>query len=234
MNKFDDAVKKALSQPQTPPFDSWDTIADGLDSNKKKRKRIIPLFYWISGISASVILCVTIYTYVYEFKEPLNDGVVLHQKKKTFDSVERLSDSLNLPLTTAKQKMNSFDSGVNKMLTEKNKQTIESKELLPLLTTTKYQGNNLLNSMKVTTVEERLKESVPEENVIRSQTNFDKDKNTALLNRTHKIDESLLAVTKEDKLSEAPLYILEEASKLHDEVSWLKKLKRVRFLYRLL
>lgn len=225
MNKFDDAVKKALSQPQTPPFDSWDAIADGLDSNKKKRKRIIPLFYWISGISASVILCVTLYTYVYEFEEPLNNRIVLHQKKKAFDSVERLSDSLNLPLATAKQKMNSFDSGVNRTSIKKNEQTIESEQLLPLLTTTKYHENNPLNSTKVTTVEERLKETVQEENVIRPETHLNKDKNTALLNRTHKIDESLLAVAKEDKISEEPLYVLEDQTKQHDEVSWPKKVK---------
>lgn len=60
MNKFDDAFKKALNQPQLPPSTSWETITDALDEKKKKR-RILPIFYWISGISASFLLLTIIY-----------------------------------------------------------------------------------------------------------------------------------------------------------------------------
>ena len=37
-----------------PPEDSWDFIADRL--HKKKKKRIIPIWFQLSGVAASIIL----------------------------------------------------------------------------------------------------------------------------------------------------------------------------------
>ncbi len=51
MNKFDQHIKDKLSQPQLPPMDAWKNIQEKLDE-KEKKKRIIPLFYWIGSTAA--------------------------------------------------------------------------------------------------------------------------------------------------------------------------------------
>ncbi len=60
MNKFDQHFKDKLSQPQLPPLDAWKNIQEKLDE-KEKKKRIIPLFYWIGSTAACLIAGISIY-----------------------------------------------------------------------------------------------------------------------------------------------------------------------------
>ncbi|MGV1001873.1 hypothetical protein ACTS9U_10735 [Empedobacter falsenii] len=60
MNKFDQHVKDKLSQPQLPPMDAWKNIQEILDE-KEKKKRIIPLFYWIGSTAACLVAGISIY-----------------------------------------------------------------------------------------------------------------------------------------------------------------------------
>ena len=60
MNKFDQHIKDKLSQPQLPPMDAWKNIQEKLDE-KEKKKRIIPLFYWIGSTAACLVAGISIY-----------------------------------------------------------------------------------------------------------------------------------------------------------------------------
>ncbi len=60
MNKFDQHIKDKLSQPQLPPLDAWKNIQEKLDE-KEKKKRIIPLFYWIGSTAACLVAGISIY-----------------------------------------------------------------------------------------------------------------------------------------------------------------------------
>ncbi len=60
MNKFDQHIKDKLSQPQLPPLDAWKNIQEKLDE-KEKKKRIIPLFYWIGSTAACLVTGISIY-----------------------------------------------------------------------------------------------------------------------------------------------------------------------------
>ena len=59
MNKFDQHIKDKLSQPQLPPMDAWKNIQEKLDE-KEKKKRIIPLFYWIGSTAACLVAGISI------------------------------------------------------------------------------------------------------------------------------------------------------------------------------
>ena len=64
MNKFDQHIKDKLSTPQAPPLEAWGNIEQKLEPQKKRR--IIPLFYWIASGAA----CIGIIAVVYQgFKE---------------------------------------------------------------------------------------------------------------------------------------------------------------------
>ncbi|WP_413532645.1 outer membrane beta-barrel protein [Empedobacter brevis] len=60
MNKFDQHIKDKLSQPHLPPTDSWKNIQEKLDE-KEKKKRIIPLFYWLTSTAACLVAGISIY-----------------------------------------------------------------------------------------------------------------------------------------------------------------------------
>ena len=54
MKKFEQEIKNQLTTPQMPPLDAWENIQKKLDE-KEKKKRIIPLFYWIGSSAACFI-----------------------------------------------------------------------------------------------------------------------------------------------------------------------------------
>ncbi|WP_282630730.1 porin family protein [Empedobacter sedimenti] len=58
MNKFDQHIKDKLSQPQIPPIDAWKGIQEKLNTDRKKRS--IPLFYWIGSTAACLVVGVSI------------------------------------------------------------------------------------------------------------------------------------------------------------------------------
>lgn len=60
MNKFDQNIKNKLSQPQLPPLEAWKNIQEKLDEKEKKR-RIIPIFYWIGSTAACLVAGISVY-----------------------------------------------------------------------------------------------------------------------------------------------------------------------------
>ena len=60
MKKLDQQFKKRLSTPQAPPLDAWENIEAILDK-KKKRRKLIPI--WFSASAASVAILVGVYFY---------------------------------------------------------------------------------------------------------------------------------------------------------------------------
>ncbi|WP_298775370.1 hypothetical protein [uncultured Empedobacter sp.] len=62
MNKLDQHIKDKLSQPQLPPTDAWKNIQQKLDE-KEKKKRIVPIFYWISSTAACLVAGISVYYY---------------------------------------------------------------------------------------------------------------------------------------------------------------------------
>lgn len=60
MNKFDQHIKDKLSQPQLPPMEAWKNIQEKLDK-KEKKKRIIPIFYWIGTTAACLVTGIAVY-----------------------------------------------------------------------------------------------------------------------------------------------------------------------------
>lgn len=60
MNKFDQHIKDKLSQPQLPPMEAWKNIQEKLDK-KEKKKRIIPIFYWIGSTAACLVTGIAVY-----------------------------------------------------------------------------------------------------------------------------------------------------------------------------
>lgn len=55
MKKIDKIFKNKLSEPQQPPVDSWDFIANALPE-KKSRRKVIPIwFYWTTAASIALI-----------------------------------------------------------------------------------------------------------------------------------------------------------------------------------
>lgn len=60
MKKFDQHIKEKLSQPQLPPVDAWKNIEEKLDE-KEKKKRLLPIFYWIGSTAACLVAGIGIY-----------------------------------------------------------------------------------------------------------------------------------------------------------------------------
>ncbi len=90
MNKFDQHIKDKLSQQQVPPFDAWKNIEKGLDE-KKEKKRIVPLFYWVGSTAACLILGVGVFYFAQNDAQlPHNTPQIVNQpsnqsKNKTND-----------------------------------------------------------------------------------------------------------------------------------------------------
>ena len=101
MNKFDQHIKDKLSTPQAPPLEAWGNIEQKLEPQKKRR--IIPLFYWIASGAA----CIGIITVVYQgFKE------------------ENTINSKELP-TIVKSEIKDSSSEKDHQLSDKNNNSID-------------------------------------------------------------------------------------------------------------
>lgn len=73
MNNLDKFFKEKLQAPQEPPVEAWDRIQEAID--KKKKKRILPLWIPLSGVAASLLIGVVLYNY------SGNSGSVISNKK---------------------------------------------------------------------------------------------------------------------------------------------------------
>lgn len=125
MNKFDQHIKDKLSQPQLPPLDAWKNIQEKLDE-KEKKKRIIPLFYWIGSTAACLVAGISIYYFnqndaVNVNHTPTNEVV----KTKSTSKESTKKDWNNIEHTNEKSSDNKIVSSVKKS-TESNQKIIQS------------------------------------------------------------------------------------------------------------
>ena len=124
MKKFDQYIKDNLSQPQTPPLDAWKNIQEKLDE-KEKKKRIIPLFYWIGSTAACLVLGVGVY-YFYQ-NDTINSSIktpeIVHSKKKNqqetdsnsekdFNQIKSIENKINADKNIEKSSSNSVNQFV--------------------------------------------------------------------------------------------------------------------------
>lgn len=92
MNKFDQHIKEKLSQQQVPPLDAWKNIQEKLDEKEKKR-RIIPLFYWIGSTAACIILGVGVFYFNQEESSTSNHSTQEIVKNTSNSSLEKEESS---------------------------------------------------------------------------------------------------------------------------------------------
>ncbi|MDH0660170.1 outer membrane beta-barrel protein [Empedobacter sp. GD03865] len=124
MNKFDQHIKDKLSQPQLPPLDAWKNIQEKLDE-KEKKKRIIPLFYWIGSTAACLVTGISIYYFnqndaVNVNHTPTNE--VVKTKSTSKESIEK--DWNNIEHTNERSSDKKIVSSV-KNSTESNQKTTQ-------------------------------------------------------------------------------------------------------------
>lgn len=124
MNKFDQHFKDKLSQPQLPPLDAWKNIQEKLDE-KEKKKRIIPLFYWIGSTVACLVVGISIYYFnqndaINVNHTPTNEVV----KTKSTSKESTKKDWNNIDHTNENSSDNKIVSSV-KNSTESNQKTIQ-------------------------------------------------------------------------------------------------------------
>ncbi|MDH0673068.1 PorT family protein [Empedobacter sp. GD03861] len=125
MNKFDQHIKDKLSQPQLPPLDAWKNIQEKLDE-KEKKKRIIPLFYWIGSTAACLVAGISIYYFnqndtINVNHMPTNE--VVKTKSTSKESIKK--DWNNIEHTNEKSFDNKIVSSVKKS-SKSNQKTIQS------------------------------------------------------------------------------------------------------------
>ncbi|WP_313096706.1 outer membrane beta-barrel protein [Empedobacter sp.] len=125
MNKFDQHIKDKLSQPQLPPLDAWKNIQEKLDE-KEKKKRIIPLFYWIGSTAACLVVGISIYYFnqndtINVNHMPTNE--VVKTKSTSKESIKK--DWNNIEHTNEKSFDNKIVSSVKKS-SKSNQKTIQS------------------------------------------------------------------------------------------------------------
>ncbi len=125
MNKFDQHIKDKLSQAQLPPMDAWKNIQEKLDE-KEKKKRIIPLFYWIGSTAACLVAGISIYYFNQNDAVNVNHiptNEVVKTKSTSGESIEK--DLNNIEHTKEKSSDKKIVSSV-KNSTELNQKIIQS------------------------------------------------------------------------------------------------------------
>ena len=138
MKKFDQYIKDNLSQPQTPPLDAWKNIEEKLDK-KEKKKRIIPIFYWIGSTAACLVLGVSIYYFNPNktINNPTKITETVHSKNKNQQETDSNSEKDLKPIKSIDDKIkpnnsieNSSINSVKHIVFErKNNQKSQSKYL---------------------------------------------------------------------------------------------------------
>lgn len=124
MNKFDQHFKDKLSQPQLPPLDAWKNIQEKLEE-KEKKKRIIPLFYWIGSTAACLVAGISIYYFNQNDAVNVNHiptNEVVKTKSTSKESIEK--DWNNIEHTNERSSDKKIVSSV-KNSTESNQKTTQ-------------------------------------------------------------------------------------------------------------
>lgn len=137
MNKLDQNIKEKLSQPQVPPLDAWKNIQEKLDE-KEKKKRIIPLFYWIGSTAACLVLGYGVFYLNQGESSPSNKTGQEIVKKVPHSTLEKQQSDMN---ENKKEKINKNIVGKG---TRENKDFIDE----PLKLTHKEEKQHFNNHLK--------------------------------------------------------------------------------------
>ena len=107
----------------TPPQGSWDVIASRLNE-KKKKKRVVPFWFQLSGIAASLFI---IGTLIWNFQSEENTSPFNNTNQTVVGVENENNDSQNSNLNS--QDNNTLNTNVNNQIvsTEENTNTSESK-----------------------------------------------------------------------------------------------------------
>ncbi|RRT94115.1 hypothetical protein [Empedobacter falsenii] len=213
MNKFDQHIKDKLSQPQLPPLDAWKNIQEKLDE-KEKKKRIIPLFYWIGSTAACLVTGISIYYFnqndaVNVNHTPTNE--VVKTKSTSKESIKK--DWNNIEHTNEKSFDNKIVSSVKKS-SKSNQKTIQSSSSYfeNIIGESTLFSNTIPNQKEDKTLELSQKNSTQKDNFVQ---------NNSSINPKNEVSEK---ETNPKILEEKPLeLVLQEEEKKKEKVEIKQK-----------
>jgi len=213
MNKFDQHIKDKLSQPQLPPLDAWKNIQEKLDE-KEKKKRIIPLFYWIGSTAACLVTGISIYYFnqndaVNVNHTPTNE--VVKTKSTSKESIKK--DLNNIEHTKEKPFDNKIVSSVKKS-SKSNQKTIQSSSSYfeNIIGESTLFSNTIPNQKEDKTLELSQKNSTQKDNFVQ---------NNSSINPKNEVSEK---ETNPKILEEKPLeLVLQEEEKKKEKVEIKQK-----------
>ncbi|MFV0144510.1 PorT family protein [Empedobacter falsenii] len=213
MNKFDQHIKDKLSQPQLPPLDAWKNIQEKLDE-KEKKKRIIPLFYWIGSTAACLVAGISIYYFnqndtINVNHMPTNE--VVKTKSTSKESIKK--DWNNIEHTNEKSFDNKIVSSVKKS-SKSNQKTIQSSSSYfeNIIAKSTLFSNTIPNQKEDKILELSQKNSTQKDNFVQ---------NNSSINPKNEVSEK---ETNPKILEEKPLeLVLQEEEKKKDKVEIKQK-----------
>ncbi len=213
MNKFDQHIKDKLSQPQLPPLDAWKNIQEKLDE-KEKKKRIIPLFYWIGSTAACLVVGISIYYFnqndtINVNHMPTNE--VVKTKSTSKESIKK--DWNNIEHTNEKSFDNKIVSSVKKS-SKSNQKTIQSSSSYfeNIIGESTLFSNTIPNQKEDKTLELSQKNSTQKDNFVQ---------NNSSINPKNEVSEK---ETNPKILEEKPLeLVLQEEEKKKEKVEIKQK-----------
>ncbi len=213
MNKFDQHIKDKLSQPQLPPLDAWKNIQEKLDE-KEKKKRIIPLFYWIGSTAACLVAGISIYYFnqndtINVNHMPTNE--VVKTKSTSKESIKK--DWNNIEHTNEKSFDNKIVSSVKKS-SKSNQKTIQSSSSYfeNIIGESTLFSNTIPNQKEDKTLELSQKNSTQKDNFVQ---------NNSSINPKNEVSEK---ETNPKILEEKPLeLVLQEEEKKKEKVEIKQK-----------
>lgn len=221
MKKFDQYIKDNLSQPQTPPLDAWKNIQEKLDE-KEKKKRIIPLFYWIGSTAACLVLSVGVY-YFYQ-NDTINSSnkipEIVHSKKKNqqetdsnsekdFNEIESIDNKINADKNIEKSSSNSvkqFAFGKENNLEYQSKKS----ENINLKNDQFLSNDAIFSNVFATKNPSNFTEKIFQESL---HTNVKKEEISKTEENTLKENELELAIAEQNKKQENKIEIKQSAPK---------------------
>lgn len=108
MNKFDQHIKKKLSQQQAPPLDAWKNIEEKLDD--KKKKRAVPFIFWISSSAACIGIASVFYFLNTKEINTIDNNIV---KTKTIDKSSQKNNIISKSNTLFKPESTDTNNVIN-------------------------------------------------------------------------------------------------------------------------
>ena len=128
-----------------PPQDSWNIIANRLNE-KKKKKRIVPIWFQFSGIAASLLL---IGSLIWDFSGESNTTEVPNSVKTIVNTKDIINDSNNSKIPLPNNEAIVYDSKSNNEDSEKiKKRSFDEKIVSPILKDNSSSKNGFVSNDK--------------------------------------------------------------------------------------